>query len=98
VRYFFNQVWQFVFASESANLSISKSKKGDYFEVVDNQFRFLARISPEYDARNYQFFVLGVVRGALTNLGIDPSPKVEMQILLDAGRQYPAIQLNIRCG
>jgi hypothetical protein len=36
VRYFFNQVWQFVFASESANLSISKSKKGDYFEVVDN--------------------------------------------------------------
>jgi len=91
VRYFFNQVWSFVFASDGANLSISKSKKGDYFEVQDNQFRFLARISPEYDARNYRFFVLGVVRGALMNLGIEPSPKVEMVILNDAGRQYHAI-------
>jgi hypothetical protein len=29
-------VWNFVFASDGANLSISKSKKGDYFEVQDN--------------------------------------------------------------
>ena len=51
IRFFFNNVWQYVFGgSMPENLAILKNKKCDVFEVTDNEFRFLARISPEYDS------------------------------------------------
>jgi hypothetical protein len=49
VKMFFNHIWQFVFGGLPENLSIMKNKKCDLFEITDNEFRFLARISPEFD-------------------------------------------------
>ena len=72
IRFFFNNVWQYVFGgSLPENLGILKNRKCDVFEVTDNEFRFLARISPEYESlQYYKVFVEGVVRGALCNLGV----------------------------
>ena len=91
IKFFFNNVWQFVFGGLTENLSIQKTRKCDYFEVTDNEFRFLARISPEYDTRNYQVFITGVVRGALCNLGIEPTPNVELKMVVDPQRQFPMV-------
>ena len=92
VKMFFNHVWQFVFGGLPENLSIMKNKKCDLFEITDNEFRFLARISPEFDTKNYQIFVEGVVRGALCNLGVEPSPTAEVKMVPDnTGRQHPAL-------
>jgi hypothetical protein len=92
VKMFFNHVWQFVFGGLPENLSIMKNKKCDLFEITDNEFRFLARISPEFDTKNYQIFVEGVVRGALCNLGVEPSPTAECKRVPDnTGRQHPAL-------
>ena len=66
--------------------------------MTDNEFRFLARISPEFDQKNYQTFVEGVVRGAMCNLGVEPCPVVEVKMLSNVNRQYPVINLKIRCG
>lgn len=98
VKFFFNDVWQYIFGGMSENLGFLKSKKCDFFEITDNEFRFLARISREHDSKNYQVFVSGVIRGALVNLGVEPSPTVDINLKTDGGRAYPALQVAIRCG
>ncbi len=85
IRYMMNQVWWFIFPSEvieerqRETISIKMSRT-NHFQIHNSQFRFLARISHEYDITFYKQFVVGVIKGSINNLGVETS-KVDLKMV-----------------
>ena len=75
---------------------MSMAPKGNVFEIVNSQFKFLARISPEYDTQNQQAFVAGVLKGAFCNLGVEPAPQVSIKMISQVQTLFPLLQISIK--
>lgn len=94
------EVWLFVFPSESEpskefQFQHIRQISSSGFDLHITQFRFLARISGEYDTTNYNAFAVGVIKGALCNLGIE-SVRVDLKMQLEAGNSFPTLHCTLR--
>ena len=83
---------------------MSHNKQGTY-QLLDEQIRFLARLSSDNpdtkQFRNmvqvFEHFIIGIVKGALQNLGIDPLPDVKL--VMQKAKEtdpYPSLEITIK--
>ena len=97
-------VWPFFFAERINKL---QTNNHGFFSLVDEQFRFLSRLSTDRpDSRDFknciqvfQAFVVGIIKGALQNLGNDPVPdvKVDMRRLKDTDA-FDSLEIKVTFG
>lgn len=85
MRFVCVELWEFVFAHRIDRLSTNS--EGVYL-LIDEQCRFLSRLSsdapesPEFKqrAKVFEYYLVGLMKGALTNLGIEPSPTIKLRL------------------
>ena len=79
MKYVCTNFWKYVFGKQVDNLRTNNSGT---FIFIDESFKFIARLScadpysPAYVAkvRCYEAYVIGLIKGALFNLGFDHAP------------------------
>ena len=85
MKFVCTEFWKFTFAKSVDNLRTNNSGT---FILTDDAFKFLARVSnrdhesKEYKEKIkfYEQFIVGVIKGALMNLGFDVPPIVQSAI------------------
>mmetsp|Transcript_1072 Transcript_1072/g.660 ORF Transcript_1072/g.660 Transcript_1072/m.660 type:complete len:99 (+) Transcript_1072:298-594(+) len=85
MKFLCTNFWQFVFSKQVDNLRTNNSGT---FIMIDEAFKFIARLScednesKEYKDRVkcYESFVVGLLKGALLNMGFDNGTQVSSQI------------------
>lgn len=85
MRFVCVELWEFVFAHRIDRLSTNS--EGVYL-LIDEQCRFLSRLSsnePESPAfkqraKVFEYYIIGLMKGALVNLGIEPSPTIKLRL------------------
>ena len=96
------EVWEFLFQNQIKRIQTNNC--GTFF-LFDDNFRFLARLSsdnPESkDFKNkvqvFESFLIGIVRGALQNLGNEPAPEVKMAMTKqNEADQYPTLHITVK--
>jgi trafficking protein particle complex subunit 6 len=86
------EFWKFTFSKGVDNL---RTNNAGTFIVTDEAFKFIARVSNrdnesrEYKdkIKCYESFVIGMLRGALINLGYDQVPPQVQTVIKDARLQ-----------
>jgi len=81
MKFLCTEFWKFTFAKAVDNL---RTNNAGTFIMTDEAFKFIARVScadhesTEYKdkIRTYEAFVVGLIRGALVNLGYDTVPPI----------------------
>jgi hypothetical protein len=81
MKFVCTEFWKFTFAKSVDNL---RTNNAGTFIMTDDAFKFLARVSnrdhesKEYKEKIkfYESFIIGVIKGALMNLGFDVPPIV----------------------
>ena len=81
MKFICTEFWKFVFSKQVDNLRTNNSGT---FIFTDEAFKFIARVSssdhetPEFKQKIkcYEAFIIGLVKGALMNLGYDSVPLV----------------------
>ena len=76
MKFLCTEFWKYVFSKQVDNL---RTNNTGTFILNDDQFKFIARVSnndmesKEYKdkVRCYEMFVIGLIRGALLNMGFD---------------------------
>ncbi len=77
--------WKFTFSKQADNL---RTNNTGTFILTDDAFTFIARVSSsDHDSKEfkdkikcYEAFVIGLLKGALINLGYDSVPKIDTVI------------------
>lgn len=85
MKFICTEFWKFTFAKQVDNLRTNNSGT---FIFTDESFKFIARVSnndhesKEYKQKIkcYESFVIGLIKGALMNLGYEGVPLVVTQI------------------
>ena len=86
VKFIAVSVWPYFFAERINKLQMNKH---GLFHLVDDQFRFLSRLSSDRPdstqftnaVRVFESFIIGIIKGSLQNLGSDPVPEVKIQMI-----------------
>lgn len=92
-KFLCKNIWPALFNKQTDHLwkeKTEESKDGRQLKyiLVDEQFRFLSRLScdnpedPEFKdkVRVYEAFILGIIRGVLVNLGLTILPDVSLEL------------------
>jgi len=82
VKFLCTEFWKFAFSKGVDNL---RTNNAGTFIIVDDAFKFLARVScKDHESKEYQekiafyeAFIIGMIIGALMNLGYDQTPQVK---------------------
>lgn len=82
MKFLCTEFWKFSFSKGVDNL---RTNNAGTFIIVDEAFKFLARVScrdhesKEYKEKiaYYEAFIIGMITGALMNLGYDQTPIVK---------------------
>lgn len=81
MKFLCTEFWKFTFAKSVDNL---RTNNAGTFILTDDAFKFIARVSTrdheskEYKdkIRCYESFIVGVIKGAIQNMGYDSLPQV----------------------
>lgn len=82
MKFLCTEFWKFAFSKGVDNL---RTNNAGTFIILDDAFKFLARVScKDHESKEYQekiafyeAFVIGMIIGALMNLGYDQTPQVK---------------------
>ena len=81
MKFICTEFWKFTFAKAVDNL---RTNNAGTFIMTDDSFKFIARVSSsDHESREfkdkiktYEAFVVGLIKGALVNLGYDQVPPI----------------------
>ena len=85
MKFLCTEFWKFAFAKSVDNL---RTNNAGTFIITDEAFKFIGRLScKDHESREfkdkvkcYEGFIIGMIRGALMNLGYDVPPQVQTAI------------------
>jgi len=97
MKFLCTEFWKFAFAKAVDNL---RTNNAGVFILTDDAFKFIARVSNKDNeskefkdkVKCYESFVVGMIRGALSNMGYDIIPQV--QTLIKEARLQLTITVN----
>lgn len=92
MKFICTEFWKFTFSKGVDNL---RTNNAGTFIMTDEAFKFIARVSnKDHESREfkekikcYEGFVIGVISGALFNLGYDQVPPLVQTLIKDARLQ-----------